>query len=151
MLQPQIITYQAWKRAQRPSNLTLLVCAWDCQSPERWSNLPRVLQPNGWPAESRKVMLLNRSQLKNASKESVENLPGHMGGTLWRRIICCWSILRAKTVSIPVQSLCSWIQNIVNAFGMDYKDDTDLTVAGRGTKCDRGHPLSSARDPAAAK
>ena len=34
---------------------------------------------------------------------------------------------------------------------MDYKDDTDLTVAGRGTKCDRGHPLSSARDPAAAK
>lgn len=41
-----------------------------------------------------------------------------MGSTLRRRIICCWSSLRAKTVSLPVQSLCSWIQNTVNAFGM---------------------------------
>lgn len=54
-----------------------------------------------------------------------------MGGTLRRRIICCWSILRAKTVSLPVQSLCSWIQNTVHAFGMITKKTlTSLWQAG---------------------
>lgn len=51
--------------------------------------------------------------------------------------------LRAKTVSFPAQSLCSWIQNVVNVFGVDHKEDTDLSVANRGTEGDRGYSLSS--------
>lgn len=67
-----------------------------------------------------------------------------MGGTLRRRIICCWSSLRAKTVSLPVQSLCSWIQNTVNAFGtITKKTLTWLWQAGAlsGTQ-DTGHSMT---------
>lgn len=100
--------------------------------PRKGKQLAQGCTANGRPIESSKAVILNLCQLKNASKgRKCGNLLGHMGGTLWRKIICCWSILRAKTVSFPVQSLCSWIQNIVNAFGVDYKEDTDLAVAGR--------------------
>lgn len=52
----------------------------------------------------------------------------------------------------PFQSkVCVVGSKTVNAFGMNFKDDTDLTVAGRDIKCDSGHSLTSARDPTAAK